>query len=186
MAHVFHPEVLETCAQRGIGLPIEEGFDAITAELARQYPEHIETGPRRWILNNAGGAMGQICLLHCSLTEYLLFFGSPIGTQGHSGRYGTHVYDWVFKGEMWCYHPGDTERTVFQPGETAYLGSNQVKGYRVLDNTWMLEYARGAIPSMLPFALADTVMSTLDFQTLGRSLTTYTKQVGRSLIRGKI
>lgn len=186
MTHVFHPDVLGACAQRGIGLPLESAFDAITAELVRHYPAHVDAGPRRWMFNNAGGAMGQICLLHCSFTEYLIFFGSPIGTEGHSGRYATRVYDWVFDGEMWCYLEGDTERTVFAPGSTAYLGPDQVKGYRIPDHAWMLEYSRGLILTMLPFGLADTLLSTLDFKTLGRTLNSYTKQVAGSLMRGKL
>ena len=32
--------------------------------------------------------------------------------------------------------------------------------------TWMVEYARGFIPSTLGFALADTLFSTTDFVTL--------------------
>lgn len=31
--------------------------------------------------------MGSFCLLHASLTEYVLFFGTAINTSGHSGLY---------------------------------------------------------------------------------------------------
>lgn len=100
MSTIFDPEVLGTCAREGVGLPADQAFDAITRKLAERYPRWVDAGPRRWILNNAGGAMGQLTLLHCSITEHLLFFGSPIGTEGHSGRYATEVWDWVFDGEM--------------------------------------------------------------------------------------
>ncbi|MBX3247957.1 MAG: hypothetical protein KF901_12325 [Myxococcales bacterium] len=186
MAYVFDPEVLGACAKLGVGLPVEQGLDAITAELAKRYPDHVYTGPRRWILNNAGGAMGQLTLLHGSITEYLIFFGSPIGTEGHSGRYSTEVYDWVFDGEMWCYHEGETTRTLYEPGSTAYLGADRVKGYRIPDHAWMLEYSRGAIPSMLPFGLADSLVSTLDFKTVARTFVDYGRLTVGSLLRGKI
>lgn len=186
MGFLFDPDTLQACVNEGVGHPREEAMDRITAALHRTYGDHIDPGPRRWIMNNAGGAMGQMTLLHCSLTEYLIFFGTPIGTEGHSGRYATDVYDWVFDGEMWCYLENETERTVFGPGSQAHLGPDAIKGYRIPDHAWMLEYARGPIATMLPFGLADTVVSTLDFKTLGRTLAGYTAKTLGSLRRGKL
>ena len=96
------------------------------------------------------------------------------------------MYDWVFQGDMWCYLEGETKRTLYPPGSTAYLGASQVKGYRIPDHAWMLEYSRGLIPSMLPFGVADTLVSTLDFKTLGRTFGTYGAKVVGSLLKGKI
>ena len=187
MGFVFDPEVLARCAGEGVGKPsTEEACDSVVRALKRAYPEHIDSGPRQWVMNNAGGAMGQLTFLHGSITEYIILFGSPIGTEGHSGRYATEVYDWVFSGEMWCYLEGQTERTVYGPGSEAYLGRSAVKGYRIPDHAWMLEYSRGPIPSMLPFGLADTLLSTLDVKTLGRTMVGYGKHVVGSLLRGKI
>jgi C-8 sterol isomerase len=186
MSFVFDPAVLHECAREGVDLPVEEAFDAITSALVRHYPKHIDAGPRNWIFNNAGGAMGQLTLLHCSLSEYIIFFGSPIGTEGHSGRYSTEVYDWVFDGEMWCYLEGETHRRTYAPGSEAYLGADRVKGYRIPDHAWMLEYSRGAIPTMLPFGLADTMVSTLDFKTFARTMVGYGKLTVKSLLQGKI
>ncbi|MEM9692292.1 MAG: ERG2 family protein [Myxococcota bacterium] len=182
MAYVFDPDVLGQAAKQGMDKPLDEAFDAITAELAAQYPDHIYTGPRRWVFNNAGGAMGQMTLLHASLKEYIIIFGTPIGTEGHSGRYSTDVYDWVFNGEMWTYLEGESERTLNTPGTTAFLGSDRVKGYRIPDHAWMLEYARGFIPSMLPFGLADTLMSTLDVRCLGRTMGYYAQLTSQELL----
>lgn len=186
MAYVFDPEVLGRCASAGVGLPVDEALDVITERLVSHYPEWVDGGPRDWVVNNAGGAMGQLTFLHASLSEYLIFFGTPIGTEGHSGRYATDVYDWVFDGEMWCYIEGETERTVYEPGSTAFLGRDRVKGYRVPDRAWMLEYSRGPIPSMLPFGVADSLVSTLDFKTLRKTFAGYGSYVLRSLLAGKI
>jgi C-8 sterol isomerase len=186
MAYVFDPERLHQVTKNAAGMPVEQAFDQITRELAQTYPGHIRTGPRSWVFNNAGGAMGQIAILHASLSEYILIFGTPIGTEGHSGRYATEVWDFVIDGEMWCYLEGQSERVVYEPGDAAYLGRSQVKGYRVPDHVWMLEYARGPVATMLPFALADTLTSTLDTRTLGRTLWQYTKQVTTQLARGKL
>ena len=50
-------------------------FPYIIEELNKEYPGHICT-TQHWIYNNAGGAMGQMTLLHASLREYLILFGT--------------------------------------------------------------------------------------------------------------
>ena len=186
MAYLFDPDILEDCVRAGLGQPVEQGMDTITQGLVDRYGDYVSAEPRSWIFNNAGGAMGQMCFLHASLSEYLIFFGSPIGTEGHSGRYATEVFDWVFDGEMWCYREGETARRSYRDGARAHLGHGAVKGYRIPDRAWMLEYCRGPIATMLPFGLADTLVSTLDYRTLGRTIGGYTKHVVGSLMRGKI
>jgi C-8 sterol isomerase len=186
MAYIFDPDVLHDIVKSSIGLPLDQSFDAITAGLAERYPGHIDTGERKWILNNAGGAMGQITLLHASLSEYILLFGTPIGTEGHSGRYSTDVYDFMIEGEMWCYVEGELERGVYLPGDKAFLGKAKAKGYRAKPGTWMLEYSRGAVFTMLPFGLADTLTSTLDFKTFLRTFSRYGTMVTKELVSGKV
>ena len=119
MGYVFDPDHLQDVTNQHLDLPLQLAFDEITNELAAAYPGHIRAQPRRWVLNNAGGAMGQICLIHASLTEYILFFGTPIGTEGHSGRYPTRVWDFMIKGEVWTYVEGTFERIVSKPAAGA-------------------------------------------------------------------
>lgn len=73
--------------------PLPEKLANITEELDKLYPGYI-TKEREWVINNAGGAMGQFSFLYGSLREYLIFFGSPIGNQGHTGRF-SFVDDWA-------------------------------------------------------------------------------------------
>lgn len=187
MGYVFDPKVLHGCAREGVGVEnIEVAFDRVMAALRAHYPEHIYDGPRDWIFNNAGGAMGQLTLLHASLTEYVILFGSAIGTEGHSGRYAAEVHDYMIAGDMWCYVEGETTKTVYRPGDWATLGSGKTKGYRLPDAAWMLEYSRGPIPAMLPFGLADSLLSTLDHCAIRRTVYTYGKLTVRSLLKGKI
>ncbi len=186
MAYLFDPEELHEIARGAIGeQPRAALLRRIEEELYARYPKHITRGCP-WIFNNAGGAMGQMKLLHCSLREYILIFGTPIGTEGHSGRYATEVYDFMLEGEMWCFHAGEFQRTTYRPGDLAYLGPDQAKAYAVPNHAFMLEYARGPIPTMLPFGLADTIFSTLDRATAGRTLWHYGRLVTRELLQGKV
>jgi C-8 sterol isomerase len=187
MSYIFDPKVLEKCAKVGEGQPLEERFPLITDELVRIYGKHVNPN-FHWFFNNAGGAMGTMTLLHASLTEYLIFFGSAVGTEGHSGRYKCDIYDFMLEGEMWCYHEDEVRKQVYRP-DTRYalLANDKAKGYKIPETGgWMLEYCRGNIPSMLPFGLADTLLSTLDVKTLWTSLRLYGTSVVRELSMGKI
>ena len=87
MGYIFDPSTLHDVAKRAVGLKSREDMiRVVSEELKQRYPTHI-TLDVPWLFNNAGGAMGQMKLLHCSLSEYILIFGTPIGTEGHSGRY---------------------------------------------------------------------------------------------------
>ena len=183
--YVFEPDELHEIAKRAVGLERKEACNQIVAELKEKYQGHIRTD-LPWIFNNAGGAMGAMKLMHLSLSEYIILFGSPIGTEGHSGRYSSDVYDYVFTGEMWCYHEGDLERTVYLPGSAAHLTRTQTKGYKLPEGAFMLEYSRGNIPGMFFFGLADTVVSTLDYKVLGRTLGFSAKLFLNELKQGKL
>ena len=185
MAHIFDPERLHEIASGAVGLPLREIHHNLSEELSKAYPGHIHS-EKNWIFNNAGGAMGQLTFFHASLSEYLFLFGTPIGTEGHSGRYRCEVHDFMIAGEVWCYLEGEMERSVYKPGDALRLDASAIKGYRIPDYAWMLEYARGPIVSMLPFGLADTVFSTLDFRTLGRTVWHYARIATMELLRGKI
>jgi C-8 sterol isomerase len=72
------------------------------------------------MFNLAAGATGMMTVLHGSLSEYLLLFGSPIGTEAFSGRYRLDIWDWVIAGEMWTYTEETyQQKTVTLPGEGA-------------------------------------------------------------------
>ena len=185
MAYVFDPEFLKEVAASNIGLPRQQMFDAITTALSESYPGRISREPE-WFINNAGGAMGTLTFLYASLSEDLIFFGTPIGNQGHTGRYSfVEDWFWVLEGELWYFAEGQTEREVYRAGDEIRLPKGQAKGYRIVDNAWALEYARGWIPTMLPFGLADTVFSTLDYRTAIKTSRIYGKHILRNWIRRK-
>ena len=183
--YVFDPEELHRIARLGVGLPHDEMCRTVIAALEQAYPHAIAEQP--WIFNCAGGAVGVMKLLYGSLSEYLHLFGTPIGTEGFSGRYRIAVYDFVLAGEMWTYTDDRVgERIVTRPGERALLRPHQVKGYKLPEGGWMLEYGRGPIPTALPFGLADAVFSMVDAQTVWQTVSLYTRLVTRNLLRGRI
>ena len=185
MSHLFEVEQLHALVRPLIGRPLPDIFEALVDSLAARYPGHI-LREDEWIFNNAGGAMGTMRVLHASLTEYLILFGSPVGTEGHSGRFFADDWFFILDGEQWAYTEGALEREVYRPGDVHHLPRGVAKGFRMPDRCFALEYARGMIPLMLPFGIADTLTSTMDFRTLAKTFRVYARSVTRELRQGKI
>lgn len=131
MGYIFDPKFLHETAREVIGQPIDEMIEGIAARLSERYPGHIRDD-RRWILSNAGGAMGSMLVLHASLTEYVIIFGTPIGTEGHTGRYMAEDYFIILEGEQWAYSPGALEREVYRPGDLHVLPAARPRATRSL------------------------------------------------------
>jgi C-8 sterol isomerase len=187
VGYIFDPGVLQATAKAAIArrLPIDRLVSVVVDELRTRYPGHISASPT-WLFNNAGGAMGAMYLLHASLTEYVMIFGTPLGTEGHTGRFLVDDYFIILAGEQWAFSPGGFLREVYREGDMHHLARGVAKQYRMPDSCWALEYARGPIVTMLPFGLADTFTSTLDFYTLTRLLWVYTTSTARELLHGKV
>lgn len=175
MPYIFDPDTLHAITKKALGLPCEQIFETVRTELEQQYPGKI-SDKIEWMLNNAGGCMYSVGVLHASFQEYLLIFGSSIGTEGHTGRHLTEIYDFVLDGELWYFsEKRPYERVVRKTGDKYYLGKFESEGLSIPDHAWVLEYARGFIPSMLPFGMSDSIFSTLDFKTVGRTFGIYSK-----------
>jgi hypothetical protein len=186
MGYIFEPERVHEIAKKGVGLPHEEMCRVVADELASAYPGHIEQDPD-WCFNLASGAVGMMAVLHASLSEYILIFGSSIGTGSFSGRYRMDVYDVVMTGEMWTYRESAfRRREEFKPGEMAKLDRGDAKAYRIIEDTWMLEYGRGIVPMALPVGIGDAVFSSFDGTTIWKTLRAYSRLVARELLQGKI
>jgi C-8 sterol isomerase len=186
LGYFFDPHNLHETCRKYVGLPPEKMFRGIAGDLARAYPGHIETR-ENWVFNLAGGCKGIMTILHASLSEYLLFYGTPIGAGGYSGRYLMDVYDFMLAGELSAYTE-TTFRTpgLYRAGDLAFLKKWQVKCFTLTPGSWMLEYGRGIIPASLPFALGDALFSCVDLITIGKTLWSYSKLVLKELWKGKI
>ncbi|MBT3224440.1 MAG: hypothetical protein HN348_35685 [Proteobacteria bacterium] len=186
MGHIFEPDRLHEIARSAMGLPFDAMVDKVAQGLAEAYSGHINT-EIDWVFSLVAGATGVLTIFHGSLTEYVILFGTPIGTEGFSGRYKLDIWDFVITGDMDTY----TEECVGQaihtgPGEGALLRCGQVKGYTASRDCWMLEYGRGNIPSCLPVGVGDALLSAQDVRTVARTFKTYGKAVCRELLKGKI
>ncbi|XP_033928545.1 LOW QUALITY PROTEIN: sigma non-opioid intracellular receptor 1 [Melopsittacus undulatus] len=172
----FTPAEIAQLARHHAGLDHELAFSKIIVELRKKHPGHIlPDEDLQWVFVNAGGWMGSMCLLHASLTEYVLLFGTAVDTGGHSGRYWADISDTVISGTFRQWKEGTTRSEIYYPGDTIVHQAGEATSVQWSAGTWMVEYGRGFIPSTLAFALADTLFSTQDFVTLFYTLRVYAK-----------
>lgn len=204
--YIFDPEQLHTLAKQAL---IENGhlnvtngkltpiaqespnslrpvIDYIVAELRKKVDNRYLTDKEEWIFNNAGGAMGAMFIIHASLTEYLIIFGTPLGTEGHTGLHTADDYFHILYGEQWAFSAGSLDKEVYQAGSVHYLPKGNSKQFKMHKGCWALEYARGWIPPMMPFGLADTLTSTLDLFTFYHTMRISGREMIRNLLQGKI
>jgi C-8 sterol isomerase len=210
--YIFNPSDLHTLSKAAIsnyGNDTAAVVSNIVTSLSATHGAHINLN-EQWVFNNAGGAMGAMYIIHASLTEYLIVFGTAIGTEGHTGRHTADDYFNILYGEQLAYSPG---KGVYEPerypqGSVHYLKRGEVKQYKMEQGCFALEYARGWIPGMLGFGFMDSkshlsctnlvegasaklkcmtaFTSTLDFPTLGWTIWITGREMIGNLLIGKI
>lgn len=158
--YIFTPSELHQMSLDAIaahGNDTRSVVEQIVSELAAAHPRHVNLD-EEWIFNNAGGAMGAMYIIHASITEYLIIFGTAVGTEGHTGRHTADDYFHILKGEQLAYAPGKGifEPEVYPQGSVHHLRRGDVKQYKMESACFALEYARGWIPPMLLFGYADS------------------------------
>lgn len=156
--YIFDPASLHSLSQSALaahGNDTRAVVDYIVSHLSQSHGPHVNLH-EEWIFNNAGGAMGAMYLIHASITEYLIIFGSAIGTEGHTGRHTADDYFHILRGEELAWKAGAFEPEVYPQGSVHLMRRGEVKQYAMREKTWALEYARGWIPPMLFFGFADS------------------------------
>ena len=176
--YIFDPDVIDECAMTCIGHPKPKMFDVFARAVEKRYPGHIDNN-QPWIYSIAGGAMIQMKLYFASLHEYVMIWGTPIGSEGHSGRHHVAFWDTVIDGKTWYYAEGQFEKRVYRPGDRIFVGKRQACGMNFTDGVWAVEYARGSLMRSLPFGLADEILSARDFVAAKQTLSVYATLIGR-------
>jgi hypothetical protein len=188
MAYKIDPDVLHTVAKQVVGLPLEGGKLVTHAIqlLAVEYPDLIDPTPGRWVGSRAGGILGKVRFLYFSPREYIVIFGSPTGTQGFSGRYKhVQIHKFLMAGRIDWYdlESDDTAAMTLLPGEHACMDKGQARGLTIHPASWHIEYGRGAVVTTLPFAMVDTLLVSLELESVRRSTVEFAKLVTKRFRR---
>lgn len=158
--YVFDPTRMHELARAAIAASPNSTEGMIThilANLTAEYPPSVvsinslppsssptsSSAASEWVFNNAGGAMGAMYIIHASLTEYLIIFGTPLGTEGHTGLHSADDFFNILVGEQWAFSPGALVKEVYAAGSVHHLPRGTAKQYKMHEGCFALEYARG-------------------------------------------
>jgi hypothetical protein len=188
MAYKIDPDVLLKVARQVVGTSLEDGelITRATQMLADEYPDLIDAAPGNWVGSKAGGILGKVRFVYFSPREYIVIFGSPTGTQGFSGRYKhVDVHKFLIAGQIDWYdvESDDLSGHTLMPGEHAHMVRGQARGMTIHPGSWHIEYGRGAVVTTLPFAMVDTLLVSLELESVRKSTVEFAKLVRKRMRR---
>jgi hypothetical protein len=188
MPYKIEPDVLAAVAKEVVGSSLAgtELISRATETLAAAYPDLIDPTPGRWVGSKAGGILGKVRFLYFSPREYVVLFGSPTGTQGFSGRYKhVEIHKFLIAGQIDWYdlESDDLTAKTLLPGEHTRTEKGHARGLTIHPGSWHIEYGRGAVATTLPFAMVDTLLVSLELESVRRSTVEFAKLASRRFRR---
>lgn len=187
MKHRIEPAVLAGIAKQVAGHGGTDLVPEAVRLLAQAYPDLIDAVPGRWVGSKAGGVLGKVKFLYFSPREYVVIFGSPTGTQGFSGRYKrVDIHKFLLAGQIDSYDLDSDDTEPLPPlvaGEGTCLERGHARGLTIHPGSWHIEYGRGAVATTLPFAMVDTLLVSLEFESVRKSAVEFGKLVRKRLRR---
>ena len=77
----------------------------------------------------------------------------------------------------------ETTGMTLRPGEHTITERGHARGMTIHPGSWHIEYGRGAVVTTLPFAMVDTLLVSLELESVRRSTVEFVRLASRRLRR---
>ena len=99
-----------------------------------------------------------------------------------AGRFYANITDTLLTGRVRQWPEGSLHVVEYLAGATVTHSYGEASGVEFAAGTWIVETGRGLLPTTLPFALADSLFSTLDWYSVLKLLRVYSKAIVHDMI----
>ena len=124
--YLFDPDVVHECAMKSLGHAEAANVRGVRRRDGGELSRRARSPPALDLQHRGRRDDPDEALFRVD-HEYIMIWGTPIGSEGHSGRHLTGFWDTVIDGEAWYYGEGQFEKSVYKPGDRIYVGPGQAR-----------------------------------------------------------